>query len=68
MKGRACANGRKQREYIEKEEVTSTMVVLDSIFITAAVEAHKIRDVAVIVLPDAFLHEDCKDKALMIWQ
>ena len=31
IKGRVCANGRKQRRYIKKEDVSSPTVQLDSI-------------------------------------
>ena len=34
IKARAYANGSKQKEYIKKEDVASSMVYLDSIFIT----------------------------------
>eukprot|EP00804_Cyclotella_cryptica_P029933 CCRYP_017818-RA/>CCRYP_017818-RA protein AED:0.47 eAED:0.36 QI:0/0/0/1/0/0/3/0/323 len=39
IKGRACNNGSKQQEYIEKESATSLTVATDSLMITAAIDA-----------------------------
>jgi hypothetical protein len=60
---KACkyADGSKQREHYAKEEITSPTVSTDSLFITAAINAHKERDIATADLPGAFLHADNKD-------
>ena len=39
IKGRACANGSKQREYINKESATLPTVAMDSLMIKAAIDA-----------------------------
>ncbi len=39
IKARSCANGSKQREHIAKEEAAVPMVALESLFITAAIDA-----------------------------
>ena len=39
LKGRFCADSRKQRGTMEKDESTSPTVAMDSVFITAAMEA-----------------------------
>ena len=54
MKARKFADWRKQWEYTKKEEGASPTACLSSIFITAAIEAHEGRDMAVIDLPGAF--------------
>ena len=42
VKARECANGSKQREYIKKEDAASSIVCLDSIFITGVIEAKEL--------------------------
>ena len=50
IKGRACADGRKQQGKIKSEDAAIPKVTLDSILITAAIKAHKGREVAVVDL------------------
>ena len=40
IKGRACADGRKQRRCISKDEVSSPTVQLESLIITLLIDAH----------------------------
>ena len=56
IKGRACADGRKQRGKIDKEDAASPTVALESILIMCTIKAHENRDVAVIDIPGEFLH------------
>ncbi len=39
IKARSCTNGSKQREHIAKEEAAAPTVALESIFITASIDA-----------------------------
>jgi hypothetical protein len=39
IKGRYCADGRKQRDYMPREEASSPTVHMDSVFITAIIDA-----------------------------
>ena len=61
VKGRGCADGRRQREIYDKEEATSPTVALESILLTAEIDAHKRRDVAVVDIPGSFLQTDLDD-------
>jgi hypothetical protein len=61
IKARKCVDGSKQREHYAKEETTSPTVGTNSLFITAAINAHKEHDVATADLPGAFLHADNDD-------
>ena len=61
VKARKCANGSKQREYIKTEDSSSPTVCLDSTLITGVIEAIENGDVAIIDLPDAFLHADLEN-------
>ena len=58
IKGRGCADGRKQRDYIGKEESTSPTVKTEAVLLTAAVDAKERREVAVIDVPGAFMQAD----------
>ncbi|KAL7461201.1 hypothetical protein ACHAXS_001624, partial [Conticribra weissflogii] len=58
VRGRMVADGRKQRESAVKGEAASPTVCVESIFITAAIEAKERRDVATIDLPSAYLHAE----------
>ena len=51
IKGRGCADGRKQRQHIPKNEATSPTVSTETVFISAAIDAHEGRDVAIIDIP-----------------
>jgi hypothetical protein len=58
IKGRGCADGRKQRVYKSKEESSSPTVAIESLFLTAIIDAKERRDVATCDIPGAFLHAD----------
>ena len=55
IKGRGCADGRKQRAYIAKEDATSPTVSTDAVFITAIIDAMEGRCVTVVDIPGAFM-------------
>lgn len=56
IKGRACADGRKQRDKMTKDESTSPTVRIESVFLTSVIEAKENRDVAAVDIRGAFLH------------
>ena len=55
IKGRACADGRKQRGHIAKEDTASPTVSLEAVFLTATIDAKEGRKVAVVDIPNAFV-------------
>ena len=61
-RARLCADGRKQRLTMRKDETASPTVCTDSTFITAAMEAAEHRRTAVVDLPSAYLHADMDDE------
>ena len=65
IKARSCADGRKQREYIKKEDASSPTVSLEAIMLTMAIEAAEGREVATIDIPGAFLHTDIDEDVVM---
>ena len=58
IKGRDCADGRKQRAYITKEESTSPTISTKAVFLTAMIDAWENRKVAVVDVPGAFMQVD----------
>jgi hypothetical protein len=58
IKGRGCADGRKQRAYTDKDEATSPTIATEAVFLTAVIAALEGRDVAVIDVPGAFMQTD----------
>jgi len=59
IKGRACADGRPQRAYIEK--VTSPTVGLESLILSLMIDAYEKRDVATADVAGAFLKGNMDD-------
>jgi len=60
VKARLCANGSVQREHVAKEEAAAPTVALESVFVTATIDAKEKREVVTIDIPGAFLHADKK--------
>ncbi len=60
IKGRACANGSKQRLWMSKEDSASPTVSQEAVMLTAAIEAHENREVAIVDIPNAFIQTDHK--------
>ena len=65
INARACANESMQQQYISKENAASPTLNIQSVFITAAIEAHKRRNVVKLDIPGAYLHTDT-DKEVVI--
>ena len=66
VKGRACANGRKQRTYTNKEDATSLPVFTEAIVLTALIEAYEERYVACFEVPGAYLHAEIDEDVTMV--
>ena len=58
IKGRGCADGRKQRAYITKEDSTAPTVSTEAVFLTAVIDAMEGRSVAVLDVPGAFMQAE----------
>jgi hypothetical protein len=65
IKGRACADGRKQREGYTKSDATSPTVSLEVVILTATKDAFEGRDVAIVDVPGAFLTADSDEVVYM---
>ncbi len=67
IKARMCADGRKQKDGTwAKQDTTSPTVAMESVFITAVIDAHEGRDVACFDIPGAFLHADVDEDITMV--
>ena len=58
IKARGCADGRKQRAYIGKEEASSPTVMIESLLLSCVIDAAEGRDVATVDIPGAFMQAD----------
>jgi hypothetical protein len=68
IKGRGCADGRKQRDTMDRKETTSPTVATESVMLTAVIEAFEERDVACIDIPGAFLSADMDDDVFVVFR
>ena len=55
VKGRGCANGQKQRFYMDKDQVSAPTVATKSLFVTCLIDAMEKCDVATVDIPGAFM-------------
>ena len=63
VRARTVANGSKQRVYMDKVDAASPTVSLESILLTAVIDAAEKRDVATVDIPNAFIQTEVdKDK------
>ncbi len=65
IKGRGCADGRKQRVYKRKEETSAPTVAIESVMISCAIDAYERRFVATADVPGAFMHADMDEVLYM---
>jgi hypothetical protein len=66
VKGRGCADGRKQRRYTDRADAASPTVATEAVFLTAVIDALENRDVAVIDIPGAFMQVDLDDETIHV--
>jgi hypothetical protein len=65
VKGRGCADGRKQRSYIAKEDASSPAVATESVFLMALIDAEERPEVAVVDIPGAFMQADMDEETFV---
>jgi hypothetical protein len=58
IKGRGCADGRKQRVYKTKEETSAPTVSVESLFLSCVIDAKENRKVFTCDIPGAFMQAD----------
>jgi hypothetical protein len=65
MKGRAYADGSNQRDTAVSGDATSPNVALESVLITATIDAFEGRDVTIVDVPGAFISADMDEEFIM---
>ena len=60
IKARGCSDGRKQQEYITKEETYAPTVSTEALILSFLMDSKEGRDVSTIDIPGAFMHADMK--------
>ena len=58
IKGRGCADGRKQRIWTTKEDSTSPTVSTEAVLLTSVIDAKERREVITVDIPGAFMQGD----------
>lgn len=66
MKGRGCADGKKQRGTMTKAETALSTVSTEAIFLVVTIAAKEIRDVAVMNIPGAFLQTELEEGNIFV--
>jgi hypothetical protein len=66
VKGRGCADGRKQRRYTNQADAASPTVATEAVFLTAVIDALENHNVAVIDIPGAFMQVDLDDETIHV--
>ena len=62
IKSRHCANGSKQRAWMNPEEAASPTAMTESVMLTATLEAQEGRDVATFDIPNAFIQTPVEER------
>ncbi|MFN7263281.1 MAG: reverse transcriptase domain-containing protein, partial [Cyanobacteriota bacterium] len=65
IKGRGCADGRKQRLWKTREETSSPTVRTESVFLSAVIDACEEREVVTLDVPGAFMQADIDEFVLV---
>eukprot|EP00957_Ditylum_brightwellii_P196404 14964730-Ditylum_brightwellii.AAC.1 len=58
IKSRGCADGRKQRSYIPKDDASAPTVAIESLMLSCLIDAKEGRDVVTVDIPGAFMQAD----------
>ncbi len=66
VKGRGCADGRKQRPHIDRADAASPTVATESVFLTAVIDALENREVAIVDIPGMFMQVDLDDEMIHV--
>ena len=62
IKGRMVYNGKPTREWLSREDSASPTAALESIMLTAIIEAHEGRDVMTVDIPNAFIQTEMLER------
>jgi hypothetical protein len=65
IKGRGCADGRPQRDYMTKDETASRTVATEALILSCLIDTIEGRDMATCNIPGAFMHSDMEGKVII---
>ena len=65
MKARACGDGRKQRRWISKEDVTSSTIHMESLLMSLIIDAREDRNIATADVVRVYLLTTMEDYVLL---
>lgn len=68
IKGRGCADGRKQRLYKTKAETSSPTLSVEALFLTCMIDAMEERNVATVDIPGAFMQADIDEEIHILFE
>ena len=60
IKGRGCADGRKQQLWFSKGETLAPTAMMESVFLTSVINAKEKQEIATVEIPGAFLKAQSK--------
>ena len=66
IKGRGCADGRKQRRFIDKDSASSPTISTEALFLIITIAAKEKRKVGTVDVPGAYLQTDLKDEKVIV--
>ncbi len=66
VKGRACADGSTQRQYVPRDEASSPTLSLEALMALLLINAYEERDTAIFDVPGAYLHAKIPDDKFAI--
>ena len=66
IKGRGCADGHKQRLWMQKEQMSSPTVSNQALFLSCVINAKKRQDVVTANVPRAFLQTKNEGEVIII--
>jgi hypothetical protein len=66
VKGCGCADGHKQRWYIDQADAASPTIATEAVFLMAVINALEGREVAIINIPGAFMQVDLEDETIHV--
>lgn len=66
IKGRGCADGRKQRGQVTNKEKSSPTIAIEAVFLIICIAAKEERDVASVDMPGAFMQTSLKGEKIHI--
>lgn len=66
IKGRGCADGRKQRATIDKDKASSPTISTEGLMLIAAIAAKGRRKFATVDVPGAYLQTNLRDETIIV--